>query len=1184
MATAAVPELPRVYLDSSYPPATGRTLNVPAGGDLQFALDSAQPGDVVALQPGATFTGPFTLPKKSGVGWIVVRSAAPDASLPPAGVRVTPDFAPVLPKIVSPDVGPALLTEPGAHHYRLVALEIAVAPPVTFNYGLVLLGDGSSAQSSASDVPHDLVLDRVYIHGRPMGDLRRGVALNSAATAVVDSYIADIHEVGADSQAIAGWNGPGPFKIVNNYLEGAGENVLFGGADPSITGLVPSDIEIRANHLFKPLSWRIEEPVYSGMPWSVKNLLELKNARRVLIEGNLIENNWLHSQNGFAVLFTVRNQDGSASWSAVQDVTFVRNIVRHTAAGVNVLGRDNIFPSQQTQRILIAGNLFDDVDGARWGGSGRLFQLLDGAREVVIEHNTAFHDGDVAMASGVPLLGFVYRNNLTANNDYGIAGDGTFGNPLLTLSTYFPGAVFLANALVGGNLLSYPPGNFFPARWEDVGFVDWNGGNYRLRVTSPFHGAGTDGVDIGADIDAILAAMNGASGGGGGSGDTTPPVISGVTAASLTVSGAAILWSTNEPSDSLVRYGLTPGYGASSPLEGSLSVAHSVALGGLQADTLYHYRVESRDAAGNLSVSRDFTFTTLAAGDVTPPVVGVTAPLAGSTVSGTLTVSAQATDDVAVAGVRFELDGGALGIEEAQPPFETSWGSTATIDGPHTLRAVARDAAGNIATSSVTVTVKNDPAGGESVTWTSRKNVTALSGVLQKTSGCDGCQDAGAVSVESLSSGDGFLELVASETSTQRVVGISHGNNDTSIADIDFALLFWPGGTVDVRENGLYRNAETAYAPGDVFRISIEAGEVTYSKNGVLFYGSTVTPVYPLLVDSALLTIGATLDSVTLHAAQDPRSPYGGAPWPIPGRIEAENFDAGGEGVTYHDWSAGNSGGLYRTDEAVDIISPYTGGYVVNNFQSDEWLEYTLRQATTSRVEIDLLVSTEFDGTSFRVEVDGVDQTGAVIVPRTGSWRTFAWVRAGSLMMVAGDHVLRVRAVNQYFNFDALRIQSIQSGLVWTDLVNATASGDGAAIQKSSGCDGCPDAGGATTTALSADGLLELTASETDTQRVIGLSHGNADTSRADIDFALQFWPGGTVDVRENGAYRNAETSYAPGDVFRIAVESGIVDYYKNGALFYRSGVAPTFPLCVDTALFDVGATIQGIRVSGASP
>ena len=71
---------------------------------------------------------------------------------------------------------------------------------------------------------------------------------------MLNSYISDIKAVNADSQAIAGYNGAGPFTIENNYLEAAGENVLFGGADPAVTNLVPSDIVLRRNHLFKPLA------------------------------------------------------------------------------------------------------------------------------------------------------------------------------------------------------------------------------------------------------------------------------------------------------------------------------------------------------------------------------------------------------------------------------------------------------------------------------------------------------------------------------------------------------------------------------------------------------------------------------------------------------------------------------------------------------------------------------------------------------------------------------------------------------------------------------------------------------------------------------------------------------------------------------------------------------------------
>jgi hypothetical protein len=95
--------------------------------------------------------------------------------------------------------------------------------------------------------------------------------------------------------------------------------------------------------------------------------------------------------------------------------------------------------------------------------------------------------------------------------------------------------------------------------------------------------------------------------------DDEPPVISNIASSNITSSGATITWSTNEAADSLVEYGLSTGYGSSSPLNTGLVMAHSVTLSGLSANTTYHYRVKSKDAAGNLVVSGDYTFTTAAA-------------------------------------------------------------------------------------------------------------------------------------------------------------------------------------------------------------------------------------------------------------------------------------------------------------------------------------------------------------------------------------------------------------------------------------------------------------------------------------------------------------------------------------------------------------------------------------------
>src|SRR5262245_38982412 len=171
------PEAPRVYLDTTYTAPKGRAVEVKAGGDLQAALNQARPGDVITLEAGATFTGNFTLPNKSGSGWIVIRSSTADSNLPPPGTRITPSYSSVLPKIISPNPDPAIKAASGAHHYRFIGLEIGQKTGSRI-YAIV---DFDGGQTSLSQVPHDLIVDRCYIHGNPSDTSRRGVALNSAS-------------------------------------------------------------------------------------------------------------------------------------------------------------------------------------------------------------------------------------------------------------------------------------------------------------------------------------------------------------------------------------------------------------------------------------------------------------------------------------------------------------------------------------------------------------------------------------------------------------------------------------------------------------------------------------------------------------------------------------------------------------------------------------------------------------------------------------------------------------------------------------------------------------------------------------------------------------------------------------------------------------------------------------------
>jgi hypothetical protein len=467
-------------------PAAGATVTVSAGADLQAAINNAQPGDTLLLEAGATFVGNYVLPAKGGGAYITIRSAAADAALPADTARIDPTFASMLPKIQSPNSATALATAPGAHHYRLQCLEFLA------NYqglgDVVELGDGSSAQNTLATVPHDLILDRVYIHGDPTFGQKRGVSLNSAVTTIVNSYIANIWADDQDSQAIAGWNGPGPFTITNNYLEASGENFMLGGSDPSIPNLVPSNITFTQNYLSKPLAWEQTNVI-------VKNLLELKNAQNVTIDSNILENNWVAEQSGYAVVFTPRNQGGTAPWTVVQQVTFTNNIVRHVASVVNILGTDNENPSQLANQIVIRNNLFYDVSTS-YGGDGR-FMLIGGGANITVDHNTVIQDGVTAVyAYGPPVTGLTFTNNILPDNGWAILGDSAApGNN--TIQTYFPGATILGNIIAGANPSTYPAGNFYPASLNAVGFVNLAGGNYALGASSPYLRSATDGTAVG---------------------------------------------------------------------------------------------------------------------------------------------------------------------------------------------------------------------------------------------------------------------------------------------------------------------------------------------------------------------------------------------------------------------------------------------------------------------------------------------------------------------------------------------------------------------------------------------------------------------------------------------------------------------------------------------------------------
>ena len=240
---------------------------MPSGGNLQQALNEIPRGGTIRLAQGGLYVGNFKLPAKSGTSYITITT---NTALPAPGERIDPRYRGLVATIKSPNGATALSTAvgAGASYYKIVG--------VNFDANVGGAGDiialGRDAQTTREEVPHDIEFDRVLITGDPAVGQRRAIALNAWKVTIANCDMRDIKAVGQDSQAIAGWNTPGQIVIRNNYLEAAGENILFGGAHINIPDLVPNGIIVEGNYLTKDPKWR-------GTSWTVKNLFELKNAR-----------------------------------------------------------------------------------------------------------------------------------------------------------------------------------------------------------------------------------------------------------------------------------------------------------------------------------------------------------------------------------------------------------------------------------------------------------------------------------------------------------------------------------------------------------------------------------------------------------------------------------------------------------------------------------------------------------------------------------------------------------------------------------------------------------------------------------------------------------------------------------------------------------------------------------------
>jgi hypothetical protein len=423
-------------------PATATSTRVAAGADLQAALEAAPCNSTLLLDAGASWVGNYVLPASKGAGcWVVVRTGL----IVRPTTRTTPTNAATLrlARVWSPSYEPAFATRVGTSGIVLADLDIGVQSSVPIMNMVVRLQDDATR----------IILTGNYIHGHTTLDARRAVLVDVRDVAITKNWISEWHSNNGDDQALIGYDFTARIRIEDNYLEASHEIIMWGGADPRDSTRSPSDIIIRRNHISRPLAWKGK--------WQVKNLIETKNVRRMLVEGNVIENVWADAQAGFAIVLKSENQNGTAPWTTTSDVTFQDNLIRCVASGFNLSGRgSNPTPNIPADRFTIRRNVLQSINANGCTGDGIGLQLLSKAGNVHFDSTTFLNAGPsngIGSFDGEASPGFVFVRSFGYLGDYGFKGSGA-ASGTNTLTTFAPGFVLTGNAFIG-DCSTMPPGN-----------------------------------------------------------------------------------------------------------------------------------------------------------------------------------------------------------------------------------------------------------------------------------------------------------------------------------------------------------------------------------------------------------------------------------------------------------------------------------------------------------------------------------------------------------------------------------------------------------------------------------------------------------------------------------------------------------------------------------------------------
>lgn len=502
-------------------------------GALTSALAALSGVDnpIIELTVGNTYAGAFHIPAKVWTGTLVLRSGAL-AGIPVginggSATRVGPGHAASMAQLTTTGGTAALHLNGGAQDVWIEGVEVYTSHDA---HG-ILAGTTTNGATTAALVPQRTAFVHCYSHLNPATSPAqnvRGLYNETQDTLAADNYISGWRCTGSDPGAyLALGYGEGRQDIVNNYLEGAGENVLFGGGDTLFGGVEVwhKDIFFANNHVYTPSAWK--------GAWTKKNLFEIKKGERFTVVGNIFDGCWVSGQTGEAWAIKNANQSGANVLQMSQDHTFRYNIVRNAGSLVQLVTSGDVGVTTGLHRVEIRDTLAYDLNSPTYNGNDPLFCLFaPGAHCSVpsydwsLTHNTlsAVNSPNKAMetdsASG-PIRPYIdrltIRDNIYPRGTYGVIGTGS-GEGTAAMTSRWTNYNYDHNVMHGSGAPakagSYPAGNFFESNETAVNYTDVAGDNYRIVAATAYaHGgagkpsddAAGNAKDQGCDISRVLA-------------------------------------------------------------------------------------------------------------------------------------------------------------------------------------------------------------------------------------------------------------------------------------------------------------------------------------------------------------------------------------------------------------------------------------------------------------------------------------------------------------------------------------------------------------------------------------------------------------------------------------------------------------------------------------------------------